>query len=110
MEALQVKWSKTARNDLRQVITYLKNRNPSAAGSLLDEIEARASTLDQLSERGRLVPELQSQGLFQFREILVSHWRVIYKVIGCQVYVLAVLDARRNLEDLLLARMFGGEL
>lgn len=106
----RVKWAKTARNDLRRIILYLNSRSPGAAASLLSEIKTTAFALNRLAERGRIVPELQSQGVFQFRELLVSHWRIIYKVIGNDVHVLAVLDGRRNLEDLLLGRMLGGEL
>ncbi len=109
-QARQVKWSKTARNDLQQIILYLKSRSPGAVALLLSEIKTRVFELDLLAERGRIVPELQAQGVFQFRELLVSHWRIIYKIIGKSVYVLAVLDARRNLEDLLLGRLLGGEL
>ena len=106
----QVKWAKTARNDLQQKILYFKSRSPVAAAALLGEVKVKASELDRLAERGRIVPELQAQGVFQFRELLVSHWRIIYKIIGHTVYVLATLDARRNLEDLLLGRMLGGDL
>lgn len=104
----RVVWAKTARNDLRQVISYLKSRSPAAVAALLGEIKVAATALGRLVERGRIVSELQAQGVFQFRELLVSHWRIIYKIIGDEVLVLAVLDARRNLEDLLLERMLGG--
>ena len=104
----RVQWTKTARNDLRQVVIYLKSRSPGSAASLLAEIKSKVFLLDRLAERGRMVPELQAQGVFQYRELLVSHWRIIYKINENDVRVLAVLDARRNLEDLLLERMLGG--
>ncbi|MBS4051309.1 MAG: type II toxin-antitoxin system RelE/ParE family toxin [Methylomonas sp.] len=106
----RVQWTKTARNDLRQLVIYLKSRSPSAAASLLGEIKAKAFQLELLAERGRMVPELQAQGVFQFRGLLISHWRIVYKINENDVRVLAVLDARRNLEDLLLERLLGGEI
>lgn len=105
----RVQWTKTARSDLRQIVMYLISRSPGTVASLLSEIKSKVFQLDRLAERGRVVPELQAQGVFQFRELLVSHWRIIYKINGNGVRVLAVLDARRNLEDLLLERMLGGE-
>ncbi|MCQ8105791.1 type II toxin-antitoxin system RelE/ParE family toxin [Methylomonas sp. SURF-2] len=105
----RVQWTKTARNDLRQVVAYLKTRSPASAASLLAEIKSKVFQLDRLAERGRVAPELLAQCVFQFRELLVSHWRIIYKIDGNDVRVLAVLDSRRNLEDLLLERMLGGE-
>lgn len=106
----RVQWTKTARNDLRQLVIYLKSRSPSAAVSLLGEIKAKAFQPELLAERGRMVPELQAQGVFQFRELLISHWRIVYKINENDVRVLAVLDARRNLEDLLLERLLGGDI
>jgi toxin ParE1/3/4 len=106
----RVQWTKTARGDLRQVVIYLKSRSPGAAVSLLAEIKSKTLQLDHLVERGRMVPELQAQGVFQYRELLVSHWRIIYKINENDVRVLAVLDARRNLEDLLLERMLGSAI
>lgn len=105
----QDQWTKTARNDLRQVVIYLKSRRPTSAASLLAEIKSKVFRLDRLAERGRMVPELQAQGVFHYRELLVSHWRIIYKINRNGLRVLAVLDAHRNLEDLLLERMLGGE-
>lgn len=104
----EVKWTKTARDDLLQVVHHLKQQSPQAAASVYDHIKEKALELDQFTERGRIVPELQSQGVFHYRELIVAnHWRVIYKIVGCTVFVLAVLDARRNLEDILLQRLLG---
>lgn len=107
---LRVQWNKTARGDLRQVVIYLKSRSLGAAVSMLAEIKSKVLQLYHLADRRRMVPELQAQGVFQDRELLVSHWRIIYKINENDVRILAVLDARRNLEDLLLERMLGGEI
>jgi hypothetical protein len=50
---------------------------------------------------------LKEQGIILYREIILAHWRMIYRIAGQTVYVLAVFDARRNLEDILLDRFFG---
>jgi toxin ParE1/3/4 len=63
--------------------------------------------MGHLPERGRIVPELREQGIILYREIILAPWRVIYRIVGQTVYVLAVLDARRNLEDILLDRFVG---
>ena len=38
------------------------------------------------------------------RELIESPWRILYRIEADTVYVLAVIDARRNVEDLLLDR------
>ena len=41
----------------------------------------------------------------QYRELITTPYRLIYRVRSRDVLVLAVLDARRNLEDVLLDRL-----
>lgn len=102
-----VVWTHTARQDLLQIISYLKNQSASAAVSMFALIKEKAFELDGFAERGRIVPELQDQGVFHYRELIVSNWRLIYRIVGNKVSVVAVLDARRNLEDILLQRLLG---
>jgi len=104
-----VSWTKTARSDLLQIVKYLNAHSPAGAVSVFRVIKEKATELNEFAERARLVPELQCQGLFQYRELIISHWRLIYKIIGQSVCVLAVLDSRRNLEDILLQRLLGVE-
>jgi len=40
-----------------------------------------------------------------YREIVTAPWRIIYRISDKNVYVLSVLDARRNVEDILLKRL-----
>lgn len=64
-----------------------------------------AAGLGNHPERGRIVPELESYGITAYRELIVAPWRIIYQVRGNDVYVLAVVDGRRNVEDVLLDRL-----
>jgi len=36
---------------------------------------------------------------------VIRPWRVIYRIEAERVYVVAVIDGRRNVEDILLARL-----
>ncbi|WP_363321015.1 type II toxin-antitoxin system RelE/ParE family toxin [Desulfobacula sp.] len=52
-----------------------------------------------------MVPELQGQGIFQYREIIITPWRLIYRIAEQRVFVLSVIDSRQNIEDVLLMRL-----
>ena len=104
-EPFVVYWAAVASRDLLGIIDYIAEERPEAAGELLKKIRVLAARLARSPERGRLVPELQAQGVARYRELLSAPWRIIYRVDGRRVYVLAVVDSRRNLEDLLLARL-----
>ncbi len=58
-----------------------------------------------MPERCRLVPELKGQGIMQYRELIVPPWRILFRIAEKKVYILSVLDSRRNIEDILLERL-----
>jgi toxin ParE1/3/4 len=100
-----VEWAATAERDLKQVIDYIAIANPDNALQLLIKIRQKTSSLYTLPERGRIVPELQDQGIQTYRELILARWRIIYRITDSTVYVLSVIDARRNVEDILLDRL-----
>lgn len=98
-------WAETAENDLCGIIESLAKDNPSQAKKIFNKIHRAASGLYHSPKRGRIIPELQEQGLLQYRELIISPWRVMYRISGKTVLVLSVLDSRRNVEDILLGRL-----
>jgi toxin ParE1/3/4 len=105
VKARRVLWANSARRDLEGIVAYLADRSPPAALATLDRLERRARSLVGLAERGRVVPELARLHLREYRELVVPPYRILYRVRGPRVLVLAVLDARRSLEDVLLDRL-----
>ena len=104
----QVFWATAAENDLKGIIEFISVDSPDNALKILKKIKEKASSLHPLPERGRLVPELQDQGISQYRELVIPPWRLIYRIAKHAVYVLAVIDSRRNVEDILLNRLIQG--
>jgi len=103
--AYKVHWASVAEDDLKNIILYIAEDIPSNAKTIFEKIKENASSLTQLPERGRTVPELQDQGIFLYRELIVTPWRIIYRISDKKVYVLSVLDSRQNVEDILLKRL-----
>jgi plasmid stabilization system protein ParE len=101
----EVFWSHTAQEDLKEIIEYIATEDLPAAFRILEQIRAKAGDLVSLPERGRLVPELKDQGIGLYRELVVPPWRILYRITGRKVHVLAVIDSRRNVEDILLLRL-----
>ncbi|URN85644.1 MULTISPECIES: type II toxin-antitoxin system RelE/ParE family toxin [Acetobacterium] len=105
MEEFTILWSDQAKMDLFEIIEYIAFEDKALAVKILEKIEAQVTRLEQLPESGRFVPELKAFDLLTYREIVYSPWRIIYKVEKQRVLILAVLDNRRNLEDLLLKKL-----
>lgn len=100
-----VQWTKVAEQDLEAIIDYIALDSIDKALSMLSKLRDEAETLVSMPHRGRVVPELQAQGVTGYHELIVPPWRIIYRIGERQVYVLAVFDSRRNLEDILLERL-----
>lgn len=99
-----VQWASVAEDDLKSIIEYIAEESLSGALKAFEKIKEKASGLNRFPERGRIVPELKEHGIALYRELIVSPWRIMYRISGKKVYVLSVLDSRQNVEDLLLKR------
>jgi plasmid stabilization system protein ParE len=106
----QVLWSNIAENDLNSTIEYIAEDSPPNAQRVFKRIKQKASSLSTFPERGRIVPELRDQGILQYREIVISPWRIQYRISERNVFVLSVLDSRRNIEDILLKRLTNSKI
>ena len=105
MSAYSVLWTEVAERDLREIIAFIAGDTVQNAMHVLEKIKDRVAELNTFPERGRVVPELHSCGIFVYRELIVSPWRVLYRIAEGNIYIMAVLDSRRNVEDILLHRL-----
>ncbi len=101
----KVVWSRTAEHDLESIIDYIAEDSPINARKVFAKIKKKSSLLNSYPARGRIVPELKEFNILQYLEIIVDPWRIIYKIVESKVIVLSVIDARRNVEDVLLDRL-----
>ncbi len=105
--AREILWAAVAEKDLLGIVKYIAEEDARAALRILNRIKAGTAKLGHSSERGRIVPELLKHGISRYREIVIRPWRVIYRIEAENVYMLAVIDGRRNVEDVLLERLLG---
>jgi plasmid stabilization system protein ParE len=103
MTEYKVRWTAAARQDLDEIIGNIYKTLPVYAVKELDKIEHEAKDLYFFSEKYQIVPELERFGYRKYRQLLVDYWRVIYKVEGRTVYILLVVDTRRDLSQILLS-------
>ncbi len=101
----KIEWAEVAEKDLKGIVEYIAEDSPANALNILRKIKQQASSLYTLPERGRIAPELQDQGILIYRELIIPPWRIIYRISEMKMYVLSVLDARQNIEDILLKRL-----
>lgn len=98
-------WASVAEKDLLNIIEYIAEKSPQNAIKILAKIRKQALALYTMPERGRIVLELNDQGVLLYRELIIEPWRLIYRISGQEIYVLSVIDSRRNVEDILIKRL-----
>lgn len=100
----KVEWASVAEVDLKRIIDYIAIDSPGNALQILERIKQKVSALYTLPERGRIVPELQEQGISIYKELIINPWRIVYRISDTTVYILSIIDSRQNVEDILLNR------
>jgi len=103
--SFEILWAVVAERDLLGIVDFIADNDPGTAIEILHRIRAGTAKLDHSPSRGRIVPELLRHGISRYREIVIKPWRVIYRIEEKSVYVISVIDGRRHVEDLLLARL-----
>ena len=106
-QSFEVVWAEVAIQDLERIVDFIEPEAPMAAQRLFDRIAEQSITLETLPFRGRVVPELARYEIIVYRELLIPPYRLMYRVDGDRVLVVAVFDGRRDLESILLARLSG---
>lgn len=103
----QVFLTDDASRDVEELYDYIASHDtPEKADHVLDQIEKALSSLSKNPERGAYPRELLAVGLREYREIFFKPYRIIYRVMANNVYVMVIADDRRDMQTLLQRRLF----
>ena len=101
-----VQLTNDAVRDLEEICAYIdRHDSPGRADRVLDRIEKAFGSLVGHPERGRYPTELLDIGIREYREVFFNPYRIIYRAIGDNVYVMAIVDGRRDMRTLLERRL-----
>lgn len=97
--------SPAASDDLAGLLDYVMATRDLAAAIALDRrLDDALANLARLPDRGRAVPELRARGISIYRELQRPPYRIVYRTVGPEVWALAIVDGRRDLDSLLFER------
>ena len=92
--------------DLEEICDYIEQHDaPGKADHVLEQIEQAFGSLAKNPRRGNYPKELLDIGIREYREIFFKPYRIIYRVMGQNVYVLVIADGRRDMQTLLQRRL-----
>ncbi len=102
----KVRIDDVAAADLLAIYSYVAGKDsPEKAAVLLDNIERVMASLESAPGRGNYPPEMKRWAIVDFREVFFKPYRILYEIREKTVFVHAVLDGRRNCEELLQQRL-----
>lgn len=101
----EIIWTRAAVTDLDLIIDYVAHHSsPARAADLYEKLHSAIDTLCTLPLRGRVVPELGLLGIREFRELIQRPYRIVFRPHQHNIVLVGILDARRDLESLLVDR------
>lgn len=89
---MRVRYTLRAQSDLDAIYAYIDQRAPAAARSVKELIERRIA---RLADFPLMAPETDEPGIRELT-ILRFPYKVYYEVIGEEVWIIHIRDARRR--------------
>ena len=97
----EVVWSPAAERDLTRIHEFFLAHSPRGASRVFARVVHAVDMLALQPEIGAIVDDVMPAG--RYRHVVVSPYRVIYRLKGSEVRVMRVWDSRRDPEDLHVA-------
>ena len=104
-EIKEVEVSPFAQDDFNEIIEYYSSYSQNYVETTISEFEENVMSLKQHPRSGRIIPELERQGITQYRELIQGYYRIIYKISKDKVTVLTIIDGRRNFEEIIIEKL-----
>jgi toxin ParE1/3/4 len=90
-----VKWTSPARDDLKAIYEHIALDSKFYAKKTIRDILLLSTTISDLPERGRVVPETSNNNI---RELFIYSYRLIYRILHPEIIeILTVIHGSRNI-------------
>ena len=93
----RISWTSQAFTDLESILNFYARDSEVYARRIGERINAAIERLEAFPRSGRVVPEL---GREDVREVLPAPFRVVYRVLDDEVFILTVFHAARSFPEI----------
>lgn len=91
-QKIEVAVTRTARNDLGEILEFIRIDSPRTAVKIIAEIYERLRRLPRFPKSGRMIPEV---GDVSLREIIAGPYRLMYRLEEKRILILRVFHGKR---------------
>ncbi|MEM4643480.1 MAG: type II toxin-antitoxin system RelE/ParE family toxin [Candidatus Bathyarchaeia archaeon] len=95
----------SVKKDIEEIIEYYIVEKLDYAQKIFESIISRINSLKYFPQKGRVAPELLEYNINEYRELIESYWRIIYRIENNHVELFTIIDSRRNVQDLLVEKL-----
>ena len=89
----KITWSPSSLRDIELISQYISADSPDRAVLFVSRIIEITERLEQFPSSGRPIPEVDKQN---YREIIYSTYRIMYKIEKDQILILNVIHSARD--------------
>ena len=104
----KIEWTPDGVDSLNEILGYYIDRaGINTANTIYDKIIKEIELLKLEEIKTKRTQELKDIGISDVYELVIKPWKVYYKISrdNKTVYILFVLDGRRNLEEILITKV-----
>jgi len=92
--------------DIEAIYRYIrKSGSKTAAKDMVDSMRKACDSLSENSERGHIPYELSKIDQFEYRQIVVKKYRVIYQLAKPSIFIFGIIHGNRNISVILKQRI-----
>jgi toxin ParE1/3/4 len=104
-------WSQDAGEELLAIVSWYKyNAGPNAAQKTYTKIHTQIKKLKDIPGLGKPVQILKGIGVNDYLQMVIEHWVIYYRVEEKNISIVAIIDGRRNLEEILYKKIIDGKI
>ncbi|MCL2762917.1 MAG: type II toxin-antitoxin system RelE/ParE family toxin [Treponema sp.] len=108
-----IEWTPDGVDSFNSILEYYNdNFGENIANNIYKKILSKIDNLENEKVKTKQCQELKDIGIYDVYEITINPWKIYYKISEDNkfAYILFILDARRNIEEILISKVIDNKI
>jgi toxin ParE1/3/4 len=90
---VRLNWTEIALNDINEIYDFIAKDSKFYAKNVVGAIRKKVKIVKKYPKIGRIIPEINIEN---YREIFQWNYRIMYKIVGADIYILSIYHGARD--------------